>query len=77
MQLKCSQTQTRSKDIGKTLHVPSVAQLKLCHATRILFVGKENKSNNFVQQFFSPNLPSSSILESTTTHVWRMRFPRM
>ncbi len=42
-QLKCSQTQKRSKDIGKTVHVTSVAQLQFCKAMRILFVLKENK----------------------------------
>ncbi len=35
MQLKCSQVQKRSKYIGKTVHVTSVAQLSFCDATRI------------------------------------------
>ncbi len=31
-----------SKDIVKIVHVTSVAQLRFCEATRILFVHKEN-----------------------------------
>ncbi len=58
----------RNKDIGKTVHVTSVAQLQFCEATRIRFVHKENKNNDFIQEFFS-ELPSSTILESTTTHA--------
>ncbi len=34
------------KDIGKIVHVISVAQLQFCKATRKLFVRKENKNNN-------------------------------
>uniref|UniRef100_A0A672KXF6 Tyrosine-protein kinase receptor n=1 Tax=Sinocyclocheilus grahami TaxID=75366 RepID=A0A672KXF6_SINGR len=57
--------QKRSKDIGKTVHVTSVAQLQFCKATRILFVRKENKNDDFIQQFFSSKLPSSAILTSS------------
>ncbi len=54
-QIICSQTQKRSKDIDKTVHVTSVAQLQFCEATRILFVRKENKITSFIEQFFSPS----------------------
>ncbi len=56
MQLKCSQNQKRSKDI-------SGSTLILLKATRIIFVCKENQNNDFIQQFFSPELLSSVILE--------------
>ncbi len=62
MQFKYSQTQKRSKDIGQTLHVTSLAQLKFCKLQEYFLCAKTNKSNDFIQQFFSPNLPSSSIL---------------
>ncbi len=42
-----------SKFISKTVHVTSVVQLKFYKATRILFVLKVNKNNDFIQQFFS------------------------
>ncbi len=49
MQLKCSQTQRRNKDIVKTVHVTSVVQLYFYKAMRILFVCKEYKNNDFIQ----------------------------
>ncbi len=66
MQRQCSQVRKRSKDIGKIVHVTSVAQLQFCEATRILFVGKEN--NNIIYSTLLPELPSSAILESTPEH---------
>ncbi len=62
MQLKCSQNQKRSKDISRSTSI-------LLKATRIIFVCKENQNNDFIQQFFSPELLSSAILESITTNV--------
>ncbi len=41
------------KSIVKIVHLPSVVQSELYEATRILFVCKENKNNDFIQQFFS------------------------
>ncbi len=38
-------------------------------ATRILFVRKENKKNDFTQQFFSSTSPYSAILESIMMHA--------
>ncbi len=35
------------------VHVTSVVQLWFYEATRILFVRKENKNKDFIQQFFS------------------------
>ncbi len=60
-QLKCSLTQKHSKDICKTVHVTSVAQLPFCEATRILFVRKENKSNNLFN-YSSPRVTIVCIL---------------
>ncbi len=60
-QLKCSLTQKHSKDICKTVHVTSVAQLPFCEATRILFVRKENKSNNLFN-YSSPRVTIICIL---------------
>ncbi len=45
MQLKCSQTQKRSKDIGKAAHVTSVVQPQFYEVPRILFVRKAKKKN--------------------------------
>ncbi len=44
------QGQEGSKDIVKIVHVTSEVKPKLYKATRILFVHKENKNNNFIQQ---------------------------
>ncbi len=63
MQLKCSQVQKRSKYIGKTVHVTSVAQLSFCDATRILFLHKENKNNIIYSNILLPWVTSSAILE--------------
>ncbi len=55
-QLKCSQVQKRSKYIGKTVHVTSVAQLQFCDATRIpFFLCKENKNTNLLNHSSPPN----------------------
>ncbi len=43
--------QKGSKDIIKIVHVTSVAQPQCYEATRILLVCKENKNNDFIQQF--------------------------
>ncbi len=55
MPQKCSQVQKRSKYIGKTVHVTSVAQLQFCDATRILFLHKENKNNNLLNHSSPPS----------------------
>ncbi len=73
-QLKCSQTQKLSKNIDKTVHVTSVAQIQLCKAKKILFVHKESKNIITYSTILLPELTSSAILESTTTHVHA--FPR-
>ncbi len=52
MQLKCSQTQKCSKDIAEIVYV-AVVQTEFYEVSRILSVCKENKNNNFIQQFFS------------------------
>ncbi len=41
-------TPKHSKDIGKTVHVTSVVQPSFYEATRIIFVHKENKNNDFI-----------------------------
>ncbi len=41
------------KGIVKTVHLPSVVQSELYEATRIIFVCRENKNNDFIQQFVS------------------------
>ncbi len=45
------------KDIIKIVHLPSVVQSELYEATRILLVCKENKNNEFIQQFVSSVSP--------------------
>ncbi len=51
MQLKCSQAQKRSKDIGKIVHVTLVVQQSFYEATKILFVRKEEELLNKVVIF--------------------------
>ncbi len=41
--------QNCSKDVIKIVHVTSVVQLTFYEATRIYFVCKENKNNNFIK----------------------------
>ncbi len=55
-----------SKEIFKIIHVTSVVQPWLYKASRILFVCKENKNKNFIQQFVSSASHYSAILESIT-----------
>ncbi len=43
--------QKGSKDIVKIVHVTSEVQPQFYKGTRILFVCKENKNNDFIQQF--------------------------
>ncbi len=43
--------QKESKDIIKIVHVTSAVQPYLYEAMRILFVHKENESNNFIKWF--------------------------
>ncbi len=72
MQLKCSQTQKHSKNIIKTVNVTSVAQAWFYEALRILFVCKENKNNDFIQQLFSSSshLPQrAAIVESNRRRI--------
>ncbi len=45
--------QVHSKDISKIVHVTSGVQLSFYELSRILFVCKENKNNDFIEQFFS------------------------
>ncbi len=45
--------QKRMKDIVKIVHLPSVVQSEFNEATRTLFMYKEHKNNNFIQQFVS------------------------
>ncbi len=40
-----------SKDVVKIVHLSSVVQHSFYAATRILLVRKENKNNDFIQQF--------------------------
>ncbi len=58
--------QKRSKDIIKVIHLALVVPLKFYKATRILFVRKEKKNNDFIQQFVFSASPYSAILESIT-----------
>ncbi len=61
--------QKRSKDIVKIVHVTSLVQPEFDETTRILFVHKENKNNDFIQQFFSYQCQSvKHIHNSITTH---------
>ncbi len=46
-------TQKCRKYIVKIVHVASVVQPQFYKATRIHFVRKQNKNNDFIQQFFS------------------------
>ncbi len=45
--------QKSMKDIVRIVHLSSVVQSEFNEATRILFVRKENKNNDFIQQFVS------------------------
>ncbi len=47
----------------RIVNLPSVVQSEFNEATRILFVRKENK-NDFIQQYSSPLLQCSAILEN-------------
>ncbi len=51
------------KYIIKIVNLPSVVQSEFYEATQLLFVRKENKNNNFIQQCFTPR-HRSAILES-------------
>ncbi len=51
MQLPRSRPRKVSKDIGKIVHVTSVVQLQFYETLRILFVRKEHKNKDFIQQF--------------------------
>ncbi len=52
-----------------------MVQPYLYEATRIIFVRKENKNNDFIQQFVSSASPYSAILERITyVHKQRMLF---
>ncbi len=46
-------TQKSMKDIAKIVHLPSVVQSEFKEATRTLLLSKENKNNDFIQQFVS------------------------
>ncbi len=53
------------KDIVRIVHLPSVVQSEWYEAARTLFLRKENKNNNFIQQLVSSTSLShcSAILE--------------
>ncbi len=59
------EVQKRIKSIARILHLPSVIQSEFYEATRIHFVHKENKNNDFYNDFFynnySPLCVSSSV----------------
>ncbi len=64
MQLKCSQVQKRSKYIGKTVHVTSVAQLQFFDATRILFFAqRKQKQQNLLNHSSPPSYVSHHFRE--------------
>ncbi len=58
MQLKCSQVQKCSKNIGKTVHVTSVAQLQFCDTYNNTFCLPKENTNKII-----------FILESITMHM--------
>ncbi len=62
MQLKCSQTEKGSKDIIKMWH-----QWFNYNFTKLreYCLYKENKNNDFIQQFFFKKISSSAIIKST------------
>ncbi len=49
--------QKNMKNIVKIIHLPSVVQSELNEATRTLFLRKENKYYDFIQQFVSSTSP--------------------
>ncbi len=49
--------QKSMKDIVKIVHLPSMVQSEHYEVTKILFVRRENKNNNFIQQFVSSASP--------------------
>ncbi len=61
--------QKGSKDIIKIVNVTSVVQPYCYEATRILFVCKENKNNDFVQQFLLFHVSCRHVHVSTMTHT--------
>ncbi len=54
---KTFKAQKSMKDIVKIVHLPSEVQSEFYEAMRMLFVSKENKKSNFIQQFVSSVLP--------------------
>ncbi len=57
-------SQKSMKSIVKKVLPPSVVHLNFMKMTRILFVRKENKNNDFIQQFVAHLRHSSAILEN-------------
>ncbi len=58
--------QKNMKSIARIHHLPSVVQYDCYEVTRILFVRKQNKNNDFIQQLGTVMCPlrqRSSILE--------------
>ncbi len=51
------------KSIAKILHPPSVVQSECYEATRILFLRKENKNNDYIQQFVSSRQRSATRID--------------
>ncbi len=74
MTLHRVKAQKGSKDIVKIVHVTSVVQPSFYEATRILFVSKEKKSNDFIQQFLSSVSVSATYSRVMQDPVfWRRR----
>ncbi len=74
-QPKYSQTQKRSKDIYKTVHVTSVTQLKVHKAIVLKYFSSTKKTIITIYlTILLPVLPSSAILESAMRHPYA--FPR-
>ncbi len=67
-----SQVQKRSKYIGKTVYVTSVAQLQFCDSMRIPFFAQRNKNNNLLNHSSAPEL---RLLPFREYHNAYARFP--
>ncbi len=66
MQLKCSQAQKRGKDIVKIVHVTQWFNLNFTKLREYFLCAKKTEITSLFNNFFSPELPSSTI-ESPTT----------
>ncbi len=68
-QLKRSQAQKCSKDIGKAVHVHVISGSAAILRSYENTFWAQRKKKDFIQQFFSSKLQSAAIIESTTTHA--------